>query len=101
MEQASQFELVDNLMPLWVAQRHCLAAMVTSICVYQRYFIKGDSNRANGTKLAAKGNAIQEINNDRAYYGQVDILSNPYLTGYEPMRDNAAKVIGMWLTRQI
>jgi uncharacterized membrane protein len=34
MEQASQFELVDNLMPLWAAQRHCLAAMVTSICVY-------------------------------------------------------------------
>jgi hypothetical protein len=101
IEQANQFELVDNLMSLWAAQRHCLDKMVTTTCVYQRYVIKGDGNRAAGTKLAAKGNAIQQISNDRASYGQVDIVGNPYLIGYELMRDNAGKAIGMWLTRQI
>ncbi|WP_287009227.1 methyl-accepting chemotaxis protein [Alteromonas sp.] len=32
----------------------------------------------------------------QAYYGAVDILGSPYLTGYEPMFNAQGRVIGIW-----
>lgn len=52
--------------------------------------------RAIGTLLAPQGRAIAEIRQGRAYYGLVDILGEPYLTGYEPMRSAEGEVIGIW-----
>lgn len=52
--------------------------------------------RAIGTALAPRGRAIAEIRQGRAYYGLVDILGEPYLTGYEPMRSAEGDVIGIW-----
>jgi methyl-accepting chemotaxis protein len=48
-----------------------------------------------GTVLDPKGAAIVEIDAGRAFYGQVDILGNPYVTGYEPIRNAAGATIGI------
>jgi len=36
------------------------------------------------------------INKGEAYYGKATILGKPYVTGYEPIRDAANKVIGIY-----
>ncbi|MBB6096429.1 methyl-accepting chemotaxis protein [Povalibacter uvarum] len=55
-----------------------------------------DQQRAIGTVLDPSGRAMAAIREGRAFYGQVDILGNPYITGYEPIRDVRGDVIGIW-----
>lgn len=55
-----------------------------------------DNGRATGTILDPKGKAIVEINAGKAFYGEVDILGKPYITGYEPIKDAAGAVIGIY-----
>ncbi len=57
---------------------------------------KGDGSRAIGTILDPKGKAIQSIKKDEAFYGEVDILGKPYITGYDPIRDASKNVIGIY-----
>jgi methyl-accepting chemotaxis protein len=58
--------------------------------------VKRDDQRAIGTVLDPKGRAIAAIREGKAFYGVVDILGNPFLTGYEPIRDSQGKTIGIW-----
>lgn len=55
-----------------------------------------DNGRATGTILDPKGKAIIEINAGKAFYGEVDILGKPYVTGYEPIKDGSGAVIGIY-----
>ena len=55
-----------------------------------------DGQRAIGTRLDPAGNAIKAIQAGRAFYGQVDILGQPYLTGYEPIKDSSGQTRGIW-----
>src|SRR5262245_27186628 len=57
---------------------------------------KDDGSRAIGTILDPAGKAIQAINRNEAFYGEVTILGKPYITGYEPIRDAANNVIGIY-----
>src|SRR5262245_20852132 len=57
---------------------------------------KDDGTRAIGTVLDPKGKAIESIKRNEAFYGDVDILGKPYTTGYEPIRDAAHQVIGIF-----
>ena len=57
---------------------------------------KDDGSRAIGTILDPKGKAIVAIRANEPFYGEVDILGKPYVTGYEPMRDAANNVIGIY-----
>lgn len=57
---------------------------------------KDDGTRAIGTILDPKGKAIEAIKKNEAFYGDVDILGKPYTTGYEPIRDAANSVIGIY-----
>ncbi len=57
---------------------------------------KDDGSRAIGTVLDPNGKAIQSINKNEAFYGEVSILGKPYITGYEPIHDAAARVIGIY-----
>ena len=52
------------------------------------------SGRAIGTVLA--GPALESIKMGNPYYGEVPILGVPYITGYEPIKDGAGTVIGIW-----
>ena len=57
---------------------------------------KNDGSRAIGTVLDPKGKAIASIRKNEAFYGEVDILGKPYVTGYEPIRDTSKGVIGIY-----
>ncbi len=57
---------------------------------------KDDATRAMGTILDPKGKAIEAIKKNTAFYGDVDILGKLYTTGYEPIRDAAKNVIGIY-----
>lgn len=55
-----------------------------------------DGKRVTGTILDPKGKVIQAIKKNETFYGDVDILGKPYTTGYEPIRDTAKNVIGIY-----
>ena len=57
---------------------------------------KSDGSRAVGTELDNKGKAIVSIRKGEAFYGVVEILGNPYYTGYEPIKSSDGSVIGIW-----
>lgn len=57
---------------------------------------KSDGSRAIGTKLNMNGAAGKAISSGNAYFGQVDILGNPYLTAYSPIRNSSGQVMGIW-----
>ena len=57
---------------------------------------KDDGSRAIGTVLDPKGKAIAAIAKGESYFGEVDILGKPYITGYEPIRDASNNVIGVY-----
>ncbi|MFL6716608.1 MAG: Cache 3/Cache 2 fusion domain-containing protein [Burkholderiaceae bacterium] len=58
--------------------------------------MKDDGSRAVGTALDPKGKAIAAIRSGNAYYGDAEILGKPYITGYEPIRDDAGKIVGIY-----
>jgi hypothetical protein len=58
--------------------------------------VKDDGSRAVGTPLDPKGPAIAAIQKGEAYYGIADILSKKYQTGYEPVRNAAQEIIGVY-----
>ncbi len=45
--------------------------------------------------LAPDGLAIAAIRRGEAFYGTVDILGNPFVTGYEPIRSSDNRIIGI------
>lgn len=55
-----------------------------------------NGSRAIGTKLSPTGKAIAKIEQGQAYYGAVDILGRPFLTGYAPMKNASGQTIGIW-----
>ncbi|WP_152207279.1 methyl-accepting chemotaxis protein [Marinobacter changyiensis] len=57
---------------------------------------KQDGARATGTTLNLNGAAGQAIQRGEAYFGQVEILGNPYLTAYNPMLNRAGETVGIW-----
>ena len=54
------------------------------------------ARRAIGTALDPKGRAYAAVSKDRPFYGVVDILGQPCMTGYEPMRNPQGNVVGIW-----
>ncbi|MGA9266197.1 MAG: Cache 3/Cache 2 fusion domain-containing protein [Rhodomicrobium sp.] len=57
---------------------------------------KDDGSRAVGTILDPKGKVIVNIRNNEPYYGEATILGKNYQTGYEPIRDGANKIVGIY-----
>jgi hypothetical protein len=57
---------------------------------------KEDGSRAVGTILDPSGPAVEKIKKGEACYGEASILGKPYMTGYEPIRDAADNVIGIY-----
>ena len=55
-----------------------------------------DGSRAVGTRLDPQGLAIAAIRENKAFYGVVDILGKPYITGYEPIHGDNSEVIGVY-----
>ncbi|MFT7227729.1 MAG: diguanylate cyclase (GGDEF)-like protein/PAS domain S-box-containing protein [Methylophilaceae bacterium] len=57
---------------------------------------KSNNARAIGTRLDPIGKVITNLNAGKPFYGVVDILGEPYISGYEPIFDNKNFVIGAW-----
>jgi hypothetical protein len=57
---------------------------------------KDDGSRAIGTILDPNGKVIVNIRKNEPFYGEATILGKAYITGYEPIRDSANKVIGIY-----
>jgi hypothetical protein len=52
------------------------------------------SGRAIGTVLS--GAALEAIKAGKNYYGKVPILGTPYVTGYEPIKNESGETIGIY-----
>ena len=92
----NNFDLVDEVVK---AQGGTATIFVKSGDEYVRVATnvkKPDGSRAVGTILDPNGKAIQSINKNEAFYGDVDILGKPYITGYDPIHDAGGKVIGIY-----
>ncbi|HSF72020.1 MAG TPA: Cache 3/Cache 2 fusion domain-containing protein, partial [Methylotenera sp.] len=57
---------------------------------------KKDRSRAIGTVLDPAGKAMPYLLAKQAFYGVVDILGEPYISGYEPIIDQSGNLIGAW-----
>ena len=55
-----------------------------------------DGTRAIGTILEPNGPVIGKINKGEAFYGDARVLGKPYVAGYEPIKDAANQVIGIY-----
>jgi hypothetical protein len=55
-----------------------------------------DGNRAVGTSLDPSGPAAAAIKQGNVFYGAVDILGKIYDTGYEPIKNAAGEIIGVY-----
>jgi cache 3/cache 2 fusion protein len=57
---------------------------------------KDDGSRAIGTVLDPHGPVYPMMQKGEAYYGDANILGKEYVTGYDPIKDAAGKVIGIY-----
>ena len=55
-----------------------------------------DGKRALGTELDPEGPVIKSIRKGEVFYGGVDILGSQYDTGYEPIKNAASEIIGVY-----
>ncbi|WP_407117035.1 Cache 3/Cache 2 fusion domain-containing protein [Bradyrhizobium sp. LMG 9283] len=91
----NNFEVVDDVVK---QARGTATIFVKSGDEYIRVAtnVKNDGSRAIGTVLDPKGKAIEAIRRGEAFYGEVDILGKPYITGYKPILDSSKNVIGIY-----
>ncbi|MBI5923027.1 MAG: Cache 3/Cache 2 fusion domain-containing protein [Betaproteobacteria bacterium] len=93
--QANRFDLVDGV----TASQGGTATVFSKTgedFVRITTNVKKDGKRAIGTLLDPSGRAIKAIREGKAFYGQVDILGSPFLTGYEPILDQQKQIVGIW-----
>lgn len=92
--QANHYDLVDDV-------TNIMGGTATLFSRDQDDFIRvstnvvTDNKRAIGTLLASNGPAMAAIRQNKAFYGAVNILGNPYVTAYEPIRDSQQQIIGL------
>ena len=60
--------------------------------------VKDNGERAIGTALDPNGKAYKAITQGIPFYGLVTILNKPYITGYEPIKDIAGDIVGIFYT---
>jgi len=58
--------------------------------------VLNEGNRAVGTVLNPQGPAYAAITKGEPYYGTVDILGKKYEAGYEPVKNAAGEIIGVY-----
>lgn len=96
VSQASNFALVDQVKALMGGTATVFVRRGSDFVRITTNVAKDDGTRAIGTLLDPNGRAIAAIHEGKSFYGQVNILGKPYLTGYEPLRDKNGQVIGVW-----
>ncbi|MFM2476562.1 Cache 3/Cache 2 fusion domain-containing protein [Celerinatantimonas sp. MCCC 1A17872] len=93
--QTNNFKLVDDLTQV-MGGTATLFSRDNEDYVRVSTNVKKEGKRAIGTILAPNGKAIKAIQQQQAYYGEVDILGHPYLAGYAPISDQQGSTVGIW-----
>jgi methyl-accepting chemotaxis protein len=96
ISQVNDFELVDRIKELTGNTATLFAKRNDGFVRVSTNVLKADGARALGTVLDPEGRAYAAIRQQRGFYGVVDILGTPYVTGYEPMRDPSGQIVGVW-----
>jgi len=94
--QVGNFALVDHLKQLAGCTATLFVKRGDQFVRVSTNVPRPDGSRAVGTVLDPAGKAYAAIQNGQAFYGVVDILGKPYMTGYEPMQNMAKQTIGIW-----
>ncbi|GLQ46138.1 methyl-accepting chemotaxis protein [Dyella lipolytica] len=95
--QSNTFQLVDSVTSTMGGTATLFSSAEDGFVRVSTNIKKDDGSRATGTQLDPHGPVIAEIRKGLAFYGVVDILGNPYVTGYEPIYDGKnPKPIGIW-----
>jgi hypothetical protein len=94
--QVGNFELVDHIKLLTGCAATVFVKHGDQFVRVSTNVHKGDGSRAIGTVLDPQGRAFAAIQGGQSFYGVVDILGTPYMTGYEPMRNRANQIVGIW-----
>jgi diguanylate cyclase (GGDEF)-like protein/PAS domain S-box-containing protein len=94
--QTEQADLVDGLTniengtaTLFVKNNGSFVRIATNVR-------QKDGSRAVGTLLDPKGKVLTYLQDGKSFYGVVDILGEPYISGYEPIKNKSGTVIGAW-----
>lgn len=98
VSQANNFTLVDDVVEIAEGTATLFARDGDEFVRVATNVRKDDGSRAVGTVLDPQGQVIPHIRKGEAFYGVVDILGTPYVTGYEPIfagNDNQ-RAIGVW-----
>ncbi|SDU06221.1 Cache 3/Cache 2 fusion domain-containing protein [Verrucomicrobium sp. GAS474] len=91
-KEADPYAVVDQVKALTGSTATLFAKSGETFTRVSTNVLKPDGTRAVGTPLDPNGAAYAALSQGKAYYGLVNILGQPYLTGYEPQR-NAENVV--------
>ena len=95
--QANAFALVDGVVEVMEGTATLFVRNDMDFVRVSTNVKKPDGTRAVGTRLDPSGPVIAEIRQGKPFYGVVDILDSPYITGYEPIYDASRNnLIGVW-----
>lgn len=93
--QAGNFEMVDYVTRLNKGTATIFSKDGDRFVRIATNVLKDDGSRAVGTELNQSTKAYAALSRGQAFYGVVDILGNPYLTGYEPLTAKNGDYIGI------
>lgn len=98
VSQANNFALVDGVTALAEGTATLFARDGDNFVRVATNVRKDDGSRAVGTQLDPTGQVIPFMRKGEAFYGVVDILGTPYVTGYEPIfaGNDTQRAIGVW-----
>ncbi len=94
--QTGNFELVDGVASVMDGTATLFVKSGNDFIRVSTTLYKENHERAVGTPLNPQGKAIAALRVGQPFYGVVDILGTPYITGYEPMLDANGTIIGAW-----
>ena len=80
-------ELMGGTAAIFVKQGESFVRTSTNL-------LRANGSRAVGSVLDPKGAAFAAIHGGESYFGVAEILGQPYLTGYEPIRSSNGDTIG-------
>ena len=93
--QTGNFELVDYVTRLAKGTATIFSKDGERFVRIATNVLKDDGSRAVGTELNQTTKAYAALSTGHAFYGVVDILGNPYITGYEPLNAKNGDYIGI------
>ncbi len=93
--QTNRFELVDSVTRLAGGTATLFVKSGDDFIRVSTNVRRRDGSRAIGTLLDPKGKAIAAVRNGQTFHGVVDILGEPFITRYEPIRNGNGDIIGV------